>query len=88
MRSSPSSAARRRAERKVLECVPDFAVGPGGVYRFACEAGPSGTLLYLLDPTTGRDRLLGTLEKAEGRFTVSPTARRSSTRKRLARAPT
>jgi Tol biopolymer transport system component len=61
-------------ERKVLECVPalGFAVGPGGVYHFACEAGPSGTPLYLLDPTTGRDRLLGNLEKADRGLTVSP----------------
>ena len=63
-------------ERKLLECVPaqSFAVGRGGVYHFACEAGPSGTPLYLLDPATGRDRLLGRLEKGEGggAFTVSP----------------
>jgi dipeptidyl aminopeptidase/acylaminoacyl peptidase len=48
-------------ERKLLECVPafGFAVGAAGVYHFACRAGPSGTPLYLLDPTTGRDRLSG-----------------------------
>ena len=60
-------------ERKVLECVPSlgFAVGPGGVYHFACEAGPSGTPLYVLDPATGRDRLLATVEKGDGGLTVS-----------------
>jgi Tol biopolymer transport system component len=61
-------------ERKVLECVwaKGFAVGPGGVYHLACEAGPAGTPLYLLDLATGRDRFLGNLEKAEGGFSVSP----------------
>ena len=61
------------SERKVLECVPvqGFATGPGGVYHFGCESGPSGTPLYLLDPATGRDRLLGNLERAAG-LTVSP----------------
>ena len=61
-------------ERKVLECVPPlgFAVGPGGVYHFACEASPAGTPLYVLDPATGRDRLLATVEKTDGGLAVSP----------------
>jgi len=68
-------------ERKLLECVQGFAVGLGGVYYFACEAGTapwigtaasSGNPLYLLDPATGRNRLLGSLEKGGGGLTVSP----------------
>ena len=61
-------------KRKVLECVPEqaFAVGAGGVYHLACEADPSGTPLYLLDPVTGRDRLLGKLGMACLGLTVSP----------------
>ena len=61
-------------ERKILECVPGhgFAVGLRGVYHFACEVGPSGTPLYVLDPATDRDRLLGNLEKADAGLSVSP----------------
>jgi serine/threonine protein kinase len=61
-------------ERKVLECVPGwgFAVGPAGVYHLACTADLRGVPLYLLDPATGRDRLLGTLEQGVLGFTVSP----------------
>jgi len=60
-------------ERKLLDCVPahGFAVGPAGVYHLTCEAGPSGRPLYLLDPATGRDRLLGVLEGGGGGLTVS-----------------
>jgi len=60
------------SERKLLECVANFTVGPGGVYHFACEAGLSGRPLYLLDPATGRDRLLGNLERGSPGLTVSP----------------
>jgi hypothetical protein len=60
-------------ERKVLECVPSggFAVGPGGVYHFGCTPDPRAVPLYLLDPATGQDRLLGKLEQACC-LTVSP----------------
>jgi eukaryotic-like serine/threonine-protein kinase len=63
-------------ERKVIDCVPDwgFTVGPAGVYHLGCTAnwrtGP--VPLYLLDPATGRDRLLGNLEAAVGGMTASP----------------
>jgi Tol biopolymer transport system component len=52
-------------ERKVLECVPDrgFAVGPRGVYHLGCTADPRAVPLYLLDPATGHDHLLGKLER-------------------------
>jgi eukaryotic-like serine/threonine-protein kinase len=64
----------RGPERKVLECVPDrgFAVGPGGIYHLGCTADPRAVPLYLLDPATGRDRLLGKLEGPNKGFTVSP----------------
>jgi Tol biopolymer transport system component len=60
-------------ERRILECVPlkGFAVGPGGVYHFGCTADPRAAPLYLLDPATGRERLLGKLEQGIG-LTVSP----------------
>jgi Tol biopolymer transport system component len=60
-------------ERKVLECVPTkgFAVGPGGIYHLGCTVDPRAVPLYLLDPATGGDRLLGKLERAFS-LTVSP----------------
>jgi Tol biopolymer transport system component len=60
-------------ERKVLECVSSwgFAVGPGGIYHLGCTADQHSMPLYLLDPATGRDRLLGKLDTAS-RLTVSP----------------
>jgi Tol biopolymer transport system component len=61
-------------ERKVLECVRiwGFAVGPAGVYHLGCTADARAVPLYLLDPTTGQDRLLGTLEKPDAALTVFP----------------
>jgi len=62
-------------ERKVIDCVEPpfgFAVGSAGVYHLGCVADRRTVPLYLLDPATGRDRLLGTLENGQGGFTVSP----------------
>jgi len=61
-------------ERKVLECVPTrgFAVGPGGIYHLGCTADPRGVPLYLLNPATGQDRLLGRLEQTFLGLTISP----------------
>jgi Tol biopolymer transport system component len=61
-------------ERKVLDCVPykGFAVGPGGVYHLSCVADRRIVPLYLLDPATGQDRLLGNLEKPGSGITVTP----------------
>jgi serine/threonine protein kinase len=61
-------------ERKVLECVPrkGFAAGPAGVYHLGCTADLHVVPLYQLDPATGRDRILGTLEHATQGLTVSP----------------
>ena len=36
------------------------------------RAYPAPVPLYLLDPATGRDRLLGKLQNAQGAITVSP----------------
>jgi hypothetical protein len=49
----------------------------GGVYHFGCTADPSAEPLYLLDPATGRDRLLGKLERAlsGNELTVSPVGK-------------
>jgi Tol biopolymer transport system component len=61
------------AERKVLDCVAWFTVGLAGVYHLGCgAAGLSSVPLSLLDPATGRDRLLGKLEKGASQITVSP----------------
>jgi Tol biopolymer transport system component len=61
-------------ERKVLECVlpKGFAVGPGGIYYLGCTADLRAVPLYLLDPATSQDRLLGKLERPEPGLTVSP----------------
>jgi Tol biopolymer transport system component len=60
-------------ERKVLECVPPrgFAVGPNGIHHLGCTTDLRAVPLYLLDPATARDRLLGKLEQAVG-LTVFP----------------
>jgi len=63
-------------EKQAVDCVRDrsYAVGPGGVYHLGCIANTRAAPapLYVLDPATGRDRLLGTLEGAGGGMTVSP----------------
>ena len=53
-------------ERQLVDCVAGFAVGPGGVYYRGCLPGslaPGGpeAPLFLRDPATGRQRLLGKL---------------------------
>jgi serine/threonine protein kinase/Tol biopolymer transport system component len=64
-------------ERKVLECVTakGFTVGPAGVYHLGCPENLRAVPLYLLDPATGRDRLLGKLEKPMLGLTVSPNGK-------------
>jgi Tol biopolymer transport system component len=62
-------------ERKVIDCVSGwgFAVGGAGVYHVGCKANQRAVSLYLLDPATGRDRLLGKLEGYDGNgLTASP----------------
>ena len=60
-------------ERQVLDCVRlfGFAVGRAGVYHFGCGPGPD-VPLSLLDATTGRDRILGRVERPDEGLTVSP----------------
>jgi hypothetical protein len=54
-----------------------FDVVASGVYYPDCSAGDP--VLHRLDPTSGRDHILGTLEKAEGpsdtTIAVSPDGR-------------
>jgi Tol biopolymer transport system component len=61
-------------ERPVIDCVGGwgFTVGPAGVYHLGCKADQRAVPLYLLDLATGRDRLLGKLERPETGITVSP----------------
>jgi Tol biopolymer transport system component len=62
--------------RQLVACVrrTAFAAGPQGVYYVACDPS-SNPPLHVLDPETGRDRLLGTLEGVMDRplgLAVSP----------------
>jgi Tol biopolymer transport system component len=51
-----------------------FAVGAAGLYHLECGGEPKDVPLYLLDPTSGRRRVIGTLESplGSGGLTVSP----------------
>jgi len=61
-------------ERETIDCVgaSSFTVSPAGIYRLGCVANQRTVPLYLLDPATGRDRLLGKVEWPVGGITVSP----------------
>jgi hypothetical protein len=64
-------------ERTVIDCVPryGFAIGSAGVYHLGCGAVTTVPLL-LLDPATGHDRLLGTVDGPIGTgLTVSADGR-------------
>jgi Tol biopolymer transport system component len=76
-------------ERQVLDCVSvlRFAVGRAGVYHFGCGPGPD-VPLFLLDATTGRDRLLGRVERPSLGLTVSPDGKTILYTKGYARGPT
>jgi eukaryotic-like serine/threonine-protein kinase len=60
------------SERRLLDCVPGtgFAVGPEGILHTTCvgsstpDVGRLGLHLLALDPETGRERSLGTLDWA------------------------
>ena len=62
-------------ERTVIDCVPrrGYGLGPAGIYHESCGADLSAVPLLLRDTATGRDRLLGTLERLRlgGGLTVS-----------------
>ena len=55
--------------RQLIECVKPsaFGTGPEGVYYVRCDSGPDPEL-HVMNPGTGRDRLLGRLEKYEYQF--------------------
>jgi Tol biopolymer transport system component len=72
-------------ERVIVGCVAgkNFAVGPQGVFHVECipPEAPAGSqgVLRLLDPSTGRDRVVGALESGGesvgGGLAVSPDGR-------------
>jgi serine/threonine protein kinase/Tol biopolymer transport system component len=66
---------RGGAERTVIECVGfrGFVPHAAGIYHVGCGLPLAHEApLYLVDPATGRDRLLGTLEKYEFGLAVAP----------------
>jgi Tol biopolymer transport system component len=52
--------------RQLVACVraTAFGIGPQGVYYVACDPGPDPPV-HVVDPLTGRDRVLGTLQNYE-----------------------
>ncbi len=60
-------------EREVVKCVSFFVVSTAGIYYEKC----SGVSVFLRDPATGRERILGKLDDQQSvaRFTVSPDGR-------------
>jgi eukaryotic-like serine/threonine-protein kinase len=60
-------------ERTIIDCVPSFgyALGQAGIYHETCGGDPRAVPLLLRETATGRDRLLGTLERPWAGLTVS-----------------
>jgi Tol biopolymer transport system component len=59
-------------EKRLLDCVwGGFAVVEGGVYYAACDQGPDAQLRRL-DLASGKDSVVGVLEKYRGSLAVSP----------------
>ncbi len=60
-------------ERTVIDCVRTwgYALRQAGIYHFGCGGDPGAVPLLLRDTATGRDRLLGTLDRPGGGLTVS-----------------
>jgi Tol biopolymer transport system component/serine/threonine protein kinase len=60
-------------ERTVIDCVPvvGYAVGLAGIYHVGCGGDPRAVPLLLRDTATGRDRVLGTLDRPSYGLTVS-----------------
>ncbi len=59
-------------ERTVIDCVRfGYALGLAGIYHEACGGDPRAVPLLLRDTATGRDRLLGTLDRPGDGLTVS-----------------
>jgi Tol biopolymer transport system component len=61
------------AERIVIDCVPrfGFAVATAGIFHLGCNGDETSVALSLLDPATGRDRLIGKLERPAEGLTIS-----------------
>jgi hypothetical protein len=60
-------------ERTVIDCVPRFgyALGQAGIYHVGCGGDPRAVPLLLRGTATGRDRLLGTLDRPGSGLAVS-----------------
>jgi hypothetical protein len=60
-------------ERTVIDCVPraGYAIGAAGIYHVGCGDDTLAAPLLLLEAATGRDRLLGMLERPGQGLTVS-----------------
>ena len=67
------AATQRRRPRQLVGCVKPtaFATGPQGVYYVACDSSPDPAL-HVIDPKTGRDRVLGRLEQYQNDPGVLP----------------
>ena len=63
---------RDGSERQVTACAKDsaFDVGHGGVYYVACDPGTDPSV-HVVNPVTGKERLLGTLERFGYPFPIS-----------------
>jgi len=59
------------SEAKVVDCALGFDVVAGGIYYGGCDPGRDAQL-HRFDMGTGRDEVLGILEKYQGGLTVSP----------------
>ena len=64
-------------ERQVLDCVRNWgwAVGPAASYHLGCTADQGSVPLYVLDPATGRDQILGRVAESAQGITVSPNGK-------------
>jgi serine/threonine protein kinase len=62
-------------DQRITDCVPafGFTVAPSGLYYLTC--GEHSFPLRMWDPRTGRDRLVGNIEKPHWGLTVSPTTK-------------
>jgi len=59
-------------ERTAIDCAGwSYALGQAGIYHEGCGGDPRAVPLFLRDTGTGRDRLLGTLERPAAGLTVS-----------------
>ena len=64
-------------EQTVIDCVPPwgYALRRAGIYHESCGGDPHAVPLLLRDTATGRDRLLGTLDRPAAGLAVSADGR-------------